>query len=940
MRLLLFFVCFSVFFTTFAQPFGGHPLSQRWFEVRRPGVSVIFPTGWDSTGKRVAALLSKIDSVSPFHLDKPVPVILQHHTTLSNGYVALAPFRSEWYMTAPVNAFELGSLNWAEQLAIHEQRHIQQYQRFNRGGAKIFRFFLGQQGQALANALTVPDWFFEGDAVYQETLLSEQGRGRMPSFYNGYRAIREAGKNYSYQKLRNGSFKDYVPNHYQLGYLLTQYGYETYGKDFWTTVTNDAAAIKGVFYPFQKALRKSSGIDFKQFRRNALALNQELGGSNKIAEVMESQPVINEENPVYTEQGDLIYLRSSYSDLPAFYIRGKEGKEKKIRVRDRSMDGWFSYSSGKLIYASYQPDLRWGWRDYGTLKLLDIHTGHQQTISRQTKYFTPSLSSTGDSIITLLQNEKGYTILQLLNSRGELLKEIPNDSGYLYSFPVFSGKDIISATRNRKGEMTLHRIDLETGVHYVLFRWTNHIIGYPRPRGDSIYFTMAVQGRDQTMLFHEGKLGALEPVFESGVLTGKYQPAVYGAEYTVMKFGAFGYKLQTNKIPAVSLLNADELLNQPMFRLTTGIYKNAPESFLEGGDDMGEIRPYSNLRGLCNFHSWTPWYEEPEFSFTAHSQNLLNNFQNNLSLKYNRNEGFTQVGFSTVFGAAFPYLKASADYTFNRKGRYRNRTIRWNELEFSGGIELPLNLSSGRQISSLNLSSSVTYNKPYYRLPEKDSLGNRSFSYLEHQLLFGIQTQQAKQQIFPSWATTIRMQSRNTINRYSSRQWLTSINIYTPGILKNNSLVLSGAIGSRDSLQGIRFSNNFPFARGFESINLYRTQKLGLSYHFPVVYPDVGFGQIVYLLRIRAAGFFDWSRAMDPEFFNKSGWFEFKSTGMEWYLDTRWWNQLPVSFGIRYAYLMDRDLGVGGNHRWQFILPVNLIPAGAAAKGPKRHLRF
>lgn len=33
-------------------------------------------------------------------------------------------------------------------------------------------------------------------------------------------------------KLRNGSYKDYTPDHYMLGYLMTAYGYEKYRGGF------------------------------------------------------------------------------------------------------------------------------------------------------------------------------------------------------------------------------------------------------------------------------------------------------------------------------------------------------------------------------------------------------------------------------------------------------------------------------------------------------------------------------------------------------------------------------------------------------------------------------------------------------------------------------------------------------------------------------------
>jgi hypothetical protein len=715
-----------------------------------------------------------------------------------------------------------------------------------------------------------------------------------------------------------------------LGYLLLQYGQQQYGLSFWDKVSNDAAAMKGLFYPFQKAVNQYSGITFKEFRKKALELNQDTG---------KFQPVVNEENPVYTETGELLYLRSSYSELPAFYLRLKTGEEKKIRVRDQSLDSYFSYANGKILYAAYQPDTRWGWRDYSDLKLLDIQSGKQERITTHATYFTPALSSSGDSIIAVLQDATGKSSLHLLTADGKLLKEFPNDSGYIYSFPRFAKNAMLTASRNRKGEMTIHTIDLVTGEHKALFNWSNHIIGYPIPVGDSVFFTMSVNNRDQTVLYHNKKLALLDT---ENRLTGNYQPAVLNQAYTSMQFTAFGYKLVTNPVTVQEWMPAEQVLALPMMQQEGSQYKEAPVSFLHYKTDTSlNIKPYKNTSGFLNFHSWTPWYEEPEFSLTAHSQNLLNNFQTNLSATYNRNEGFTRLGVQSVFGGFFPYIRAGFDYTFNRQALFRNRTIRWNELELTTGLQLPLNLSSGRQFSSLILSSDFVFNQPYFRLPEKDSLGNRSYSYLNNQLVFAIQSQQARQQIFPKWASTIRVQFRNAINRYSSRQWLAAGNQYFPGFARNHSLVLAWAVGGRDSLPGIRFSNNFPFARGYETLNLFRMQRSGISYHFPIAYPDAGLAQIVYLLRVRAAAYFDWARAKDPQLFRQSGWINFRSTGLECYFDTRWWNQLPVSFGIRYAYLLDPDrMGGMGSNRWQFILPVNLIPSGAGKSAQEKRKQF
>ncbi len=102
--------------------------------------------------------------------------------------------------------------------------------------------------------------------------------------------------------------------------------------------------------------------------------------------------------------------------------------------------------------------------------------------------------------------------------------------------------------------------------------------------------------------------------------------------------------------------------------------------------------------------------------------------------------------------------------------------------------------------------------------------------------------------------------------------------------------------------------------------------KWGVNYHLPLMYPDAGFGSILYLLRIRANLFFDDTHAKD--FYKNGNIFnaDFRSAGTEINFDTKLWNQANVSLGLRYSYLLDPDLfGHNGHNRWEIILPVNIF---------------
>ncbi|HEY0433633.1 MAG TPA: hypothetical protein VGC95_07160, partial [Chitinophagaceae bacterium] len=251
------------------QEFGGNPASTRWKQINTDTARIIFPAGIDSVAQRVATIVHWLARNNPAPLGNAlhkVNIVLQTQTVIPNAYVSLAPFRSEFFLTPSLNNFDEGSVGWPEALAVHEFRHVEQFNNFRRGLNRVIYYLFGEEGLLVGVNAAIPDWFFEGDAVYNETVTTSQGRGRLPSFTNDYKSLWLAHKRYSWMKLRNNSLKDYVPDHYRLGYLLVNYGREKYGLDFWSKVTSDASAFRGLFYPFQKAIKRYTGVDYRHFR--------------------------------------------------------------------------------------------------------------------------------------------------------------------------------------------------------------------------------------------------------------------------------------------------------------------------------------------------------------------------------------------------------------------------------------------------------------------------------------------------------------------------------------------------------------------------------------------------------------------------------------------------------------------------------------------------
>lgn len=212
--LILSFISLSVFGQIFST--AQNPLSVKWSYIESGGYKIIFPVTLEKEAQRMANTLPYIYPKVGYGLGQEktsIPLLLQSYGTVANGFVQLAPRKSEFYTTPP-QYFD--SQDWLNNLAVHELRHIAQFDKLTGNQKKPFPelVYFAYFGAG------IPIWFFEGDAVVNETALTLAGRGRQPQWIMPYRTTLLEGKKLSYSKAYLGSNKDVTPGYYQTGYLM------------------------------------------------------------------------------------------------------------------------------------------------------------------------------------------------------------------------------------------------------------------------------------------------------------------------------------------------------------------------------------------------------------------------------------------------------------------------------------------------------------------------------------------------------------------------------------------------------------------------------------------------------------------------------------------------------------------------------------------------
>ena len=933
----------TAFFLPFlivAQNLGGNPPGIKWQQINTNTARVIFPAGLDSQASRINNIVHLFDSITTPTIgarQRKWNIVLLNQTTIPNAYVRLAPVISEFNMTPDQDNFTNGSLRWDDNLVIHENRHMQQFANFNNGLTKVFSFFLGQEGQLLANGIAIPDYFFEGDAVWQETLVSAQGRGRLPEFYNGLKALWLSGKQYSWMKLRSGSLKDYTPGHYELGYQLVAYGNEKYGSDFWRNVTTDAVKFKGLFYAFNKAIEKYSGETYRQFRQSALNYfkTQTIPGNTAGDTLTYLTPVIKNTVadylfPVFVSDDTILVTKQSYKEVNSFYLIIK-GKEKKLRIKNLVLDDYFSYKNGRVVYASYQSDPRWANRNFSNIQVFNIYTKKRRQLTFKNKYFSPDINSDGTEVLAVHVDVNGASNLHRINVQtGLVTLEIPNRENYFFTQTKYiSINTAISAVRDINGRMALVKLNLLNGETEVITPFSFNVVGYPFVKGDTVYYS-AMDNKTPSDKIFAVDLKSKNIFLLTNNVNGIYQPAVNTkGELLFSAFTADGYRLAKTGAP---LLNWKAVAPSGLIEVSNvaagnALAKNGAGILYTLKDIKNVPESYRKSFQLFNFHSWRPVVNDPEYGYTFYSDNILSTFSNALTYTYNRNDRSHTFGFDGVFAGWFPVLALGAEESFNRQvDTALGKGVAFNSAKINTSINIPLSFVGGTTSKYINFGTGYNIEQQYYSGIGKNVFNNKAIRYASSFIAFSNVSRQAIQNINPRWSQSITINYRNEFNFRNSHKLVSAASFYLPGLFVNNSLVIDGAYQTRDTLPDL-FSNNFSYSRGYDGLSTRKMYKVGANYHFTLGYPDWGVGNMIFFQRVRANAFYDHTIATARFTDGSLRDIKNRSAGGELYFDTKLWNELQATFGIRFSHLMDTNFrNPGVKNRWEIIIPIGLIP--------------
>ena len=895
-------VLYSLFaLTTSAQfiDYGQDPIGLHWQQINTPHIQLIFPENFKKEGSRMAGVLEKIYSFENHSLKvstKPISVILQNQQVESNGFVLLAPRRSEFF-TSPAQDME--PTDWLNSLAVHEMRHVAQEDKVF-GGKRIQLFESIQLG---VFGLVFPSWFFEGDAVGMETALTATGRGRLPSFERELRTNLLSGKNYSYSKNYLGSLKDNVPDYYRLGYFMVTKIRRDYGDSVFNLIYRRALRLTP--WPLSSALKKYTGFTTPQFYHQTMnELKKKWSYQDQEKKVENYTSLNKRRDSIYSNyllphlylKDQLVCLKTGRDKTDAFYLVNiKTGHEKLLFKIGHQLVSHFDLAQNELIWDEERFDPRYAYRTYSVIMHYNLATGIKQQLTHSSRLFAPSLSSDGSQFVAVMTDQHNQITLNLYHTTdGSFIRSLANEENYYFQTPRFdhTGHKIITVAVNNRGK-AIYSYDLDSNTHRLQSLFS--FIEITRPsftHTGTILYVSAADGVDDIFELNQ-TTGLTRQISNSRF--GAYNPYEKDGIVYFNLFGLRGQNIATLDIEKQRKKNLftksnfidyfTPLVNREaggsIFKEQRSISANdqkfVADSLLIAESDttqskvLYEQKPYREIEHFFYFHSLLPDVQGANLNSTNFlsgvkilSTNKLNTTQTYAGIYYanGSNSAVYQAGFT--YKRYYPYLTAnfidsrrfSTASGKSKAGVITYYPFSYREARYNLGLQVPLNFIIGNQALSVIPQINTSYIRngdPTIKL----SSFNRTLAFPMHYSIYlSRNTLISARDLYPLWGQNADFEFENlpftTIEK--GRLFYMNSLFYLPGLFNHHSLQAGFSYQ-----QNIGVYNNDRLINEISGYAFLEPNKLKntffLNYYLPLAYPDLQISSLAYIRKIQAGVF-------------------------------------------------------------------------------------
>lgn len=891
---------------------GADPVRFKWNIAQTDNIKVIYPRHTEQIGLTTLYYANYLQPYISYGFTLPalkLPFVVHPENMRSNGLVMWLPKRVEFLSSPGIDSY---SMPWLKQLVAHEYRHATQYNNLNVGFVKFLSYLIGQQSSTIG-LIYMPLWMMEGDATMFETEASSFGRGKQPRFTLEFRAIGNIANKYrNMDKFFCGSYRDFIPDHYQLGYQMVAHGNELTGR----IMANDMAAY-GPRHPWTIVsenwrMKRLFGFSTHTLFKSTFSSLAEhwdsipsLKNSSQMLPAPRAKSYTTYSHPISISKDKILLLKENFDKPPHFVMLNPQTGDERRLAYTGSIATRPAYDShdNRIYWTEYRRSTMFQQKVTSTLCYMDLDKRRPHTInSRKRNILYPTPDSEGglawveyapQGIYSVHYRDKNGIERSHSLPFGEEIHSLAWDNTSRRLYCIITGdRGMWIAQSGEQGEIRNGFTELTRPAYITLSDL--------RAKDGRLYFGSIKSGRDEVHCFD---IASCKEYQLSESTYGSFSPAAAEDDMIVMTtYDTMGYHPSAQPLNKImreveySALPSDILIPK---RKSWGIV-NLDTVAISRIDTTQQVLPrrerrYSKALHQLNFHSWAPLSYDPfaiseegsinmNLGATVMTQNLLSSLQGFFTYGYSFDEGHLFKTSLRYYGLG-PTISLNATYG----GRQNIYPIYvYNPEKHS--IEFPIAPMRGKYYSvGLNISFPLLFQRGYHtrylvlsangdysnglvantgRLTFNDNISNvATIGYSEGLYLtsfsigFQDMVQRSRRDFAPPWGVVASANyAINPANGSFSDLVALYAKFYTPGLFAHNSFNVAlayqtsiGGFQGKDALSALTFKSSNLLLRGFDSSQIENKNYMAasLNYQFPICYPDGGIRGIFYLKRVR-----------------------------------------------------------------------------------------
>lgn len=895
--------------------------SHKWFSIENDVVRVIYPEEVKSESVYIANLVEHYSHVvgKTYGIEKPrqFNLIIRPEMALSNAYVTLAPRRSEWFTSSTYFPY-VSSSEWFQTLSIHEYRHVNQFDHFNREMTHVLYYVMGEAGWQLAAALGMPSWYLEGDAVWAETKYTDAGRGRSPRFSSRLKALVLSDKLPTFDQFVNGSYKTELPNQYVYGYALISYGYQKYGEDFWSKVTEQVSKFP---YPlsFYTAFGFVSEQKFEDFYAEAMADLKKKWSSDKLAE-SKWQEFREDSTPIKTEDG-LYYVKKTLDTHPQL-IREANGKSEVVHEFPFNKElQIIDIKGNKLVYTQFLPDARYAHKGSSDLYLVNLKNKKSNKITDGKRIYNPRFNASGTKIIAAeFKADQSWNISEF-DLNGKTLNQFSLPEGKVAEVFYMDEENAVALINSKTGTKLIASVDLKNR------KMTNTLVNPSRnllhslyvDKNKNIFFEAQYKGSNEIFqIAHDGKF----TICTTSKL-GAYTPSSDGENLYVSIEDTNGSLIKSSPVNKCKEIAQNDIVDFNYLGTTpSDNYNNFTiqnfadqEQLAVKNTQQYQPKEYGGFdSSLFIPHSWGLTLGRGT-GLGAKTDNYLHTMSLAGIIGTDPEEGKSFAELSFDIRKYYPLIRFQVETREREVTDYGTQSkAEWTENAAGVATVIPYIKKSGLYNFAATLSLQGSYlDTSEYKFNEV-AVNNSGSHLIKTGAGVGFKWSEdlAARSIQAPWLLSYSVDYENadapSNSLYSSYRASQRAQINTPGFFKHNGFMFTmDDQKQRPSFSSYRFLPNtttgdYTFSRGYNYEDVPYFQKLTANYLFPLAYPDYNLSRYYYLRRIYSNVFFDTTK-IEKLSGNKT----LNSYGIEFLFESQLLRFLPINIGTRFVEKMDTN---------------------------------